>query len=132
MSDDFFAAPQFKADESLITLKRQLRDLRLAERGNAFEQRGKRVVELVVEGGAIQARLARRLTITPEWDRFTVKSAPEQRKLLENALRDFRLSKGGVEIELSQDRPAIPDILAGQDLQTFHQSFGLPAAMGFD
>ena len=83
MSDDFFALPPFKADEALLTLKRQLRDLKLAERGNAFEQRGKRVIELVVDAGAIQAKVARRLAITPEWDRFTLKSAPEQRKLVD-------------------------------------------------
>jgi hypothetical protein len=75
--------PPFKADEALITLKRQLRDLKLGERGNAFEQRGKRVVELAVESGAIQAKLARRLALTPEWDRISVKSVPEQRKLID-------------------------------------------------
>ena len=76
-------APAFKADDALVTLKRALRDLKLAERGNNFERRGKRVVELAVDGGAIQAKLARRLALTPEWDRFSVKSAPEQRKLVD-------------------------------------------------
>jgi hypothetical protein len=83
MSDDFFAPPPFKPDEALVSLKRQLRDLKLAERGNGFEQRGKRVVELAVEGDLIQAKLARRLALTPEWDRITVKSAADQRKLLD-------------------------------------------------
>jgi hypothetical protein len=64
-------------------LKRQLRDLKLAERGNAFEQRGKRVVELAIDADTIQAKLARRLALTPEWDRMTVKSAADQRKLLD-------------------------------------------------
>lgn len=82
--DNFgFAPPPFKADEALVSLKRQLRDLKLAERGNAFEQRGKRVVELTVDAGTIQAKLARRLALTPEWDRFTLKSATDQRKLLD-------------------------------------------------
>jgi hypothetical protein len=36
-----------------------------------------------VEGGAINAKLARRLMLTPEWDRMTVKSAAEQRKLID-------------------------------------------------
>ena len=91
MSDDFFAAPPFKADEALVSLKRQLRDMKLAERGNAFEMRGKRVVELAVEGAAINAKLARRLMLTPEWDRMAVKSAADQRKLLDEVKK--RLSK---------------------------------------
>jgi len=85
-SDDGFgfAAPPFKAADALLTLKRQLRDMKLTERGNAFEQRGKRALELAVEGDAIQAKLARRLALTPEWDRFTVTSAADQRKLVDD------------------------------------------------
>ena len=49
MSDDFFAAPPFEADAAMVSLKRQLRDLKLGERGNAFEVRGKRVVEVAVD-----------------------------------------------------------------------------------
>ena len=78
-----FAPPPFDPNAALVTLKRALRDLKLAERGNAFELRGKRVVELAVEGVAIQAKLARRLMLTPEWDRIGVKSAAEQRKLVD-------------------------------------------------
>ncbi|MES2959981.1 MAG: hypothetical protein V4792_17465 [Pseudomonadota bacterium] len=78
-----FAPPPYKPDEALVALKRQLRDLKLAERGNGYEQRGKRVVELAVDGDAIQARLARRLALTPEWDRFNLRSAAEQRKLVD-------------------------------------------------
>ena len=82
--DNFgFAAPPFKPDEALLSLKRQLRDLKLAERGNAFEQRGKSVVQLAIEGDALQAKLARRLALTPEWDRMTLKSAADTRKLLD-------------------------------------------------
>ena len=84
-SDDGFgfAPPPFKPDEALVALKRQLRDLKLSERGNGFEQRGKRVLELVVEGDAIQARVARRLMLTPEWDRVSMKSAADQRKFVD-------------------------------------------------
>jgi hypothetical protein len=80
---DDFAPPPFNADSALVTLKRALRDMKLAERGNAFELRGKRVVELSAEGSAINAKLARRLMLTPDWDRMTVKSAAEQRKLID-------------------------------------------------
>ncbi len=86
-----FAPPPFNADNALITIKRALRDMKLAERGNAYEMRGKRVVELAVEGAAINARLARRMMLTPEWDRVAVKSATEQRKLLDEVKK--RLSK---------------------------------------
>ena len=78
-----FAPPPFNADSALVTLKRALRDMKLAERGNAYELRCKRVVELAVEDAAIHAKLARRLMLTPEWDRVTVKSAAEQRKLID-------------------------------------------------
>jgi hypothetical protein len=82
--DDFgFAPPPFKADEALVALKRALRDLKLAQRGNGYELRGKRVIELALDSGVIQAKLARRLMLTPEWDRVAVKSAAEQRKLVD-------------------------------------------------
>jgi hypothetical protein len=82
--DNFgFAPPPFKPDAALLSLKRQLRDLKLTERGNAFEQRGKTVLQLAVDGDTLQAKLARRLALTPEWDRFTLKSATDQRKLLD-------------------------------------------------
>lgn len=88
MSDDWgFAPPPFKPEEALVQLKRSLRDCRLAERGNAFELRGKRVVELDVGADAIQARIARRAMLTPEWDRLTVRSAAEQRKLIDEVKR---------------------------------------------
>jgi hypothetical protein len=85
MSDNEFgfAPPPFNPAEALVTLRRALRDLKLAERGNAYEQRGKRVVELAVEGDAIQARLARKLALTSEWDRWAIRSAAEQRKLID-------------------------------------------------
>jgi hypothetical protein len=79
--DDFgFAPPPFKPDESLLQLKRTLRDLKLAERGLGFELRGKRVCELQVDGVTIAARTARKLALTPEWDRQSITSADAQRK----------------------------------------------------
>ena len=96
MSDEAgFAPPPFNADNALVTIKRALRDMKLAERGNAFEMRGKRVVELAVDGAAINAKLARRLMLTPEWDRMAVKSAADQRKLLDEVKK--RLSKWEIE-----------------------------------
>ena len=86
MSDDDlggFALPAFKPDDALLQLKRSLRDLKLAERGSGFELRGKRVLELQVQGAGIHARIARKLAMTPEWDKLLVLSAPEQRKFVE-------------------------------------------------
>ncbi len=83
-SDDFgFAPPPFKAEEALVALRRTLRDLKLAERGSAYELRGKRLVELALEEGAIAARLARRPQLTPEWDRLRIDSAAAQRKFVD-------------------------------------------------
>jgi hypothetical protein len=86
-----FAPPPFNADSALVTVKRSLRDMKLAERGNAFEMRGKRVVELSADGATINAKLARRLMLTPEWDRVSVRSAADQRKLLDEVKK--RLSR---------------------------------------
>jgi hypothetical protein len=76
-------APAFKADEAVVQVKRALRELKLAERGNAFEQHGNRVVEIAVEGETIQVKLARRPMQTPEWDRLALKSAADARKLMD-------------------------------------------------
>ena len=86
MSDDQiggFAPPPFNADSALQQIKRSLRDLKLAERGTGFELRGKRVVELSADGSTLTARLARRLALTPQWDTVAVKSAADQRKLVD-------------------------------------------------
>ncbi|MBL8326701.1 MAG: hypothetical protein JNJ89_17245 [Rubrivivax sp.] len=83
LPDFGFEPPPFNADNALVQLKRSLRDLKLAERGNAFELRGKRVVELQVDAGALAVRLARKLALTPEWDKSVVKSAADQRKLVD-------------------------------------------------
>ena len=89
MSDDSFgfAPPDFKPDAALAQIKRALRDLKLAERGNGFELRGKRVVELSLGGAVITARLARKLALTPQWDSQTVKTTTEQRKLIDDVKR---------------------------------------------
>ena len=91
MADDddtfAFALPAFNADNALVQLKRSLRDLKLAERGNAFELKGKAVLQLALEDGAVAVKLARRLSTTPEWDRQSVRSGADQRKLLDDVKR---------------------------------------------
>jgi hypothetical protein len=83
--DDFgFAPPPFNAEHTLAQMKRALRDAKLAERGPGFELRGRRVAELAVVDDGIEARLARRLAMTPEWDRRVLKNANEQRQWLDD------------------------------------------------
>jgi hypothetical protein len=98
MSDDDFAGfapPPFNAENALHQLQRGLRDLRLTERGLAFELRGKRVADLAAEADAIHVKLARKLALTPEWDRFTIKSGNDQRKLLDEVKK--RLARWNAE-----------------------------------
>jgi hypothetical protein len=78
-----FAPPPFKPEDALQQIKRALRDMKLTERGNAFELRGKRVLELAVEGPQIQVRMARKLALTPEWERRSVQASGDQRKLID-------------------------------------------------
>ena len=82
--DDFgFAPSPFNAEQALLQLQRAMRDCKLSGRGKGFDLRGKPVIEFDEESGAITARLVRRLVLTPEWDRFSVKSAADQRKLID-------------------------------------------------
>jgi len=89
MSDDDpgFALPAFNADNALVQIKRALRDLKLAERGNSFELKGRAVLQLALEDAGIGVKLAKRLSMTPEWDRQTVRSGADQRKLLDEVKR---------------------------------------------
>jgi len=82
--DDWgFAPPPFDAAQSLLQLQRALRDCKLSARGKGFESRGKAVIELEVRDATVAARLARRPINTPEWDAFTIRSAADQRKLID-------------------------------------------------
>jgi hypothetical protein len=62
-TDDDWAPPPFNAEHALQQIKRALR-----------------VAELVVTGAGIDAKLARKLALTPEWDKSTLKSSTDQRK----------------------------------------------------
>ena len=74
--------PPFDAGQALQQMQRDLRAMKLTERGTGFELRGKRVAELQVDGSTVAARLARKLALTPEWDRKTIANAAEQRQWL--------------------------------------------------
>ena len=82
--DDWgFAPPAFNPEQSLLQLQRAMRDCKLGARGRGFELRGKTVVELEVRDGAVAVRVARRPALTAEWDTFSVRSAADQRKLID-------------------------------------------------
>ena len=86
-----FALPAFKPEDGLLRLRRALRELKLTERGAAFELRGRRVAEATIEGTTLQVKLAKRLALTPEFDRLTVASSADLSKLITEAGR--RLSR---------------------------------------
>ena len=83
MSDepnDFVAPPAFRPAEALVQLKRQLRDLKLAERGDRYDDRGHAIAELRVVDDAIEARLVRRPARAPEWTTQRLASSSEVRR----------------------------------------------------
>ena len=83
MSDEFgFAAPPFKPDEALQRLKRELRELGLAEREGRFERRGLAIAKASIASDAIAAaRVKRPSRNSPEWQTRTLRSSAD--------LRDF-------------------------------------------
>jgi hypothetical protein len=95
MSDelsDFFALPPFKADEALVKLRRDLRELKaLTEKGTGslirFEWKGLPVIELSVaassEKPALAVSLAKRPSQRPEWRQQSLASSAEVRKWLD-------------------------------------------------
>jgi len=85
MPDDDWglAPPPYNTEQALQQLQRALRDNKLTPRGAGFELRGKTVIELERSETSIAVKLARRLVTTPEWDRYTLKSAADQRKLID-------------------------------------------------
>ncbi len=92
MSDEAtFAPPPFDAEKAMVQLRRALRDLKLTERGHRHEWKANTVVEATVDGGHIQAQLARRPLRAPEWDRFTLASHADLRRFTDEVRR--RLSR---------------------------------------
>jgi hypothetical protein len=78
-----FQPPPFQVEAALLQLRRSLADLKLSERSGGFELRGKRVLEVRIDGQTLAVRLARRLALTPQWDALVVKSSADQRKLID-------------------------------------------------
>ena len=82
------APPPFNADSALQTMKRFLRDQRvLAERSEGWMLGADLVLKLAVDGAAVQVQLAKRPARTPEWDRFTLASATDLRRVQDEIKR---------------------------------------------
>jgi hypothetical protein len=83
MSDDHdfgFAVPAFKPDEALQRLRRELRDLGLAEREGRFERRGVAIAKAAVDGDGIDAARVRKPSRnSPEWQARRLKSGADVR-----------------------------------------------------
>jgi len=82
-----FTPPPFDAAAALVALKRQLRDVRLSERGARFELKGRAVVELAAAGDRIDARLAKRASQVPEWTVHSLRSSADVRGFVEQVKR---------------------------------------------
>ena len=80
MNDDFFAAPPFNPDEALQRLKRELRELGLAERAGVFERRALAIARVAIDGAVIQAAVVKRPSrSSPEWQKKTLKTSADIR-----------------------------------------------------
>ncbi len=101
MSDDvsdFFALPPFKADEALVKLRRDLRELKpLAEKGTGellrFEWKGLPVIELRLVPGdkpVLAVSLAKKPSQRPDWLKQTLASSAEVRKWLDEVKRALK------------------------------------------
>ena len=89
-SDNFGFAPlPFNAPDALVQLKRQLRDLKLSERGSRFELKGRAVVELALQADHIDARIAKRASMTPDWAAYSLKSSADTRTFFDSVKRQM-------------------------------------------
>jgi hypothetical protein len=77
-----FAPPPFNPDEALQRLKRELRELGLAEREGVFERRGVAIARLRIDGPQLSAAIVKRPSrASPQWQARTLASSA--------AVRDF-------------------------------------------
>lgn len=101
MSDDvsdFFALPPFKADEALVKLRRDLRELKaLAEKGTGelvrFEWKSLPVIELSLGAGgkpSLAVALAKKPSQRPDWLKQQLASSAEVRKWLDEVKRSLK------------------------------------------
>ncbi len=79
-----FAPSPFNPADSLLQLKRSLRDMRpLVERGEGFDLQGQRVIELRSDDSFITVRIARKALRSPERDTQVLKNGADLRKCID-------------------------------------------------
>jgi hypothetical protein len=84
MSDDFLAPPPFNPETARATLVRALRDLRLAERGGAFELDGQPVVRARVDGAALRLDVVKRPSRSPDWEHAQATDHAQLRRFIDD------------------------------------------------
>ena len=95
LSPSFFAPPPFKPREALVDLQRQLRELRLSERGGQWEFQGQALLRLSLDeaavdpANALRAEHAQRSARGSTWKPLQLKSASEVRQLVEAIKRQL-------------------------------------------
>ena len=102
MNDDlggFFALPPFKADEALVGLRRQLRELKpLTEKTGSsphrFDIKGLPVIELSLSDDqavpAVVAASVKRPSQRPEWQKQPLKSSADVRRFVDEVKRKLK------------------------------------------
>ncbi|MET0383564.1 MAG: hypothetical protein ABW032_09090 [Burkholderiaceae bacterium] len=90
-SEDSFAPPPFDAAAALATLKRSLRDLKLAERNGAFELNGRPVVRAQADGAALTLSVVKRPSGSPDWEHAQARDHAMLRKFVDDLKK--RLSR---------------------------------------
>jgi sulfur carrier protein ThiS len=90
MSDDpsdFFAPPPFSPETARQTLVRALRDLKLAERGGAFEFNGQPVVKARIEGATLKLEVAKKPSRSPDWEHAEANDHAKLRRFIDDVKR---------------------------------------------
>jgi hypothetical protein len=75
-----FAPPPFDPESALATLKRSMRDLKLAEREGRFEWKGLAVAAAAVQGRELAVQVVRKPLRSPEWEKKTLKNHADLRR----------------------------------------------------
>ena len=85
--NDSFAPPPFNPETARSTLARALRDLKLAERGGAFELNGQPVVKARVEGTLLKLDVAKKASRSPDWEHAEARDHAQLRRFIDDVKR---------------------------------------------
>ena len=85
--NDSFAPPPFNPETARSTLARALRDLKLAERGGAFELGGQPVVKARVECAVLKLDVAKKASRSPDWEHAEARDHAQLRRFIDDMKR---------------------------------------------